>query len=187
MDRLNSSEYTLIIFAGHGFYSAEHDSTILQLNKDEILDSIDLRENSQKRTIILDCCREVHKELLVEELRKYALANEKYSIDPVQCRVCFDDAIAQCSKGLIIAYACSKDERSGDDPSSGGYYSFSLLAACEKWIPEGLDLKKNYRTLSIVEGHDLACLNVKKLSGGLQNPEIQKARSGRYFPFAIWA
>jgi Caspase domain len=187
IDQMKALEYTIIVFTGHGYHSSDLDSTMIELNKTEFLDSNELRKDSTKRTIILDCCRKVHKELIEEELKKVAFANEKASIDRNECRKYFDDKISKCSNGIIVAHSCAKDEVSGDSPSSGGYYSSSLLKACELWIPKGLDLTNNYRTLSVVEGHDLAIPRVRQLSGGTQNPEIEKPRSEPHFPFAIWA
>jgi hypothetical protein len=37
----------------------------------------------------------------------------------------------------------------------------------------------------LFSAHNVACQLVKAKSGGNQNPQIEKPRSGPYFPFAV--
>ncbi|MCL6478698.1 MAG: caspase family protein [Peptococcaceae bacterium] len=59
-------DYTFIVFCGHGYFSASKESTILELRKNEEIDSLDLRNGARKRTIILDCCRKIEKDIITE-------------------------------------------------------------------------------------------------------------------------
>jgi hypothetical protein len=59
---LKSKDYSVIFFAGHGYYSIQRKCTIVNLNSRETLDSFELRCGAQKHTLILDCCRKPENE-----------------------------------------------------------------------------------------------------------------------------
>ena len=185
---LSSYDYTLIVFCGHGFFSAQRETTILELKKGQEFNSLDLRKKSYKRTILLDCCRQVEKETLGEEalIAKFAEARERLNL--ADCRRYFETQVDKCATGIIVGYACAKNEKAGDDPTTGGYYSHSLLKAAASWRDTNtIDLSKQWGNFSVVSTHNQAIPNVLRKSGGTQNPEMEKPRSGPYFPFAIMA
>ena len=76
----------------------------------------------------------------------------------------------------------------GDDPIEGGYYTSSIIQSAKNWrTKSNTDLTKQYSRFSVVRAHDSAVNNVSRLSGGTQNPKMEKPRSEPYFPFAIIA
>lgn len=70
----------------------------------------------------------------------------------------------------------------------GGYYSHSLINSATKWADSDTkDLSKSVYYFSVISAHDAASLSVRALSGGRQNPHVEKPRSEPYFPFAVMA
>ncbi|MTI82405.1 MAG: caspase family protein [Firmicutes bacterium] len=185
---ISSCDYSLIIFCGHGFYSASRESTILQLRKNEEIDFLDLKNEAKKRTIILDCCRKVEKDIITEERMIAKFSEAKAELNPLECRKFFEKQLEKCHNGIVVGYACSKNETAGDSQSKGGYYSYSLLKSATEWCEtNNIDLTRKWSKLNIAEAHNASIKNVSRLSGGTQTPEIDKPRSGPYFPFAIMA
>lgn len=183
---LSLIDYSLIIFCGHGYFSSAKDATILELKKGEEFNSNDFRQGSIKKTIILDCCRQVVSDILTEKamLTKFARADTNLNI--AKSRVHYESEINACPKGIVFGYACSKNERAGDSHTRGGYYSYSLMKSAFNWYESNkVDPLDIYSTLSIVSAHNEAIKNVRVLSGNIQNPDIEKPKSEPYFPFAI--
>lgn len=193
---LNSSgvESSIIIFCGHGFYSSISRSNLLHLNDDELFDSDHLRTDANKRIIILDCCRKVHHEYLGESIQKSRAYTElkarQQKLNALECRKYYDKKLEECGKQLIVLHSCDINESSGDSSSFGGFYSSSLLLSSEEWARDQLrtiDLSKSYLSLSITGAHTSSVSRVKVLSGGLQNPQIEKPKSTEGLPFVIVA
>lgn len=186
---LANLDYTFIAFSGHGYVSSRLNTTILELRKGEELDSLELRSNASKRTILLDCCRKV----IIEEVLKAAFFAESArtipKLDRSECRKYFDKVIEDCAKGIIVGYSCAKNETAGDSQSRGGYYSSSIMQSAIDWYEttNNVNLSDKYYCHSIVKAHENAVPRVRQLSGGTQNPEVEKPRSEPYFPFAIMA
>ncbi|MFZ2396429.1 MAG: caspase family protein [Smithella sp.] len=188
IEKLSSNDYTLIVFCGHGYYSSRQESTILELRKNEEIDSLDLRKGAKKRTIILDCCRKVEKDIITEARMAAKFMEAHAELNPSECRKYFEKKLEECSTGIIVGYACSKNETAGDSESSGGYYSYSLLRCVTDWREKkNIDLSKSWASFSAVEAHNGSTAIVSRLSGGTQNPEIEKPRSEPYFPIGIMA
>ena len=195
----NDIEFSIIIFCGHGYYSTTRESNILCLNdKEETINSLDLRKNYNKRIIIEDNCREKVKEPLLESLQKAFSATQIFDSggkfpNPVECKRYYNEWIQNCSKQLICAMSCNIDETAGDSSSRGGYYTSSLLKSATdsaKDITKKIDLTKKYKILSFPECHNKAIPLVIALSGGQQNPQIDKPRipvGEPYLPFVIIA
>ena len=188
LKHLQNYEYTFIVYTGHG-YSESSGKTILNLRFGERYDSLDLRPGAKRRTVILDCCRRVHTRYLVEDQLIAKVERREITLNADECRRYFDDEIMKCGNGIIIGNSCSKNEYSNDHPTNGGYYSSSLLRVASDWYNNktSVNLSKKYYPFSIIAAHNSAIESVKKLSGGNQNPEIEKPRSEPYFPFAIMA
>lgn len=187
--KLASLDYSLILFCGHGWYSSSDMATVLELRHGQQLNEMELRKGGGKRAILLDCCREVHEESIVEaSMEKRAMDSAEKSLSGKECRKYYEDAIAKASSGLIITHACNINETAGDSSTYGGYYSGSLRRSAIEWMrKKDIDLKEKYSVSSIVTSHDKACRTVNTLSGGRQNPQIEKPKSDPYYPFAVLA
>jgi hypothetical protein len=187
VQNLKYVDYSKIIFSGHGAYSPIYDSTFLELNNNEAIDSAELRGACRKQTIILDCCRKVER-VIIEERVMLKAAKVATALNPQKCRRYYGQRIEECDTGLIVMYACSINERAGDDSSKGGYYSYNLIRSATTWADSNTgNLSISAYFFSVVSAHDTASTRVKNLSGDRQNPQIEKPRSGLYFPFAILA
>lgn len=186
---MSSTDYTMVIFCGHGGIDGRSGNTILELKQKEYLDSLDLRTGSKKRTILLDCCRKVvPRELLEKAELRAAYAFAEPELNRQACRRAFDEQIMRCSNGVIVGYGCSPDQVAAGHPTKGGYYSSSLIGAAFSWF-EGK--KGGWRIVpeqrSIVSIQADAVPRVTRLSGGTQTPMMEKPRTEPYFPFAVVA
>jgi len=189
LSKMKDNDYLKVIFCGHGYYSARRTSTILELRSKEEIDSVELRGIVGKQTIILDCCRQIHPDILLEErMAKFAKSFSFPDLNPQDCRRYYEASIEKCAPGIIVTYGCNINEVAGDSSSQGGYFSSSLLKVCKK-IHENstVDIKTDYHAHNIVNVFNNAVPLVQKLSGNTQNPQIEKPRSDLYYPFAIIA
>lgn len=180
---LRYCDYALVVFSGHGCYSSRTQSTWLELRDGEEIDSNELRQGSAKQTVILDCCRVIARELpaIVEKAAEFRAAVS--ADDMVRSRFYYDNAIAKSPNGLVVLHACDINETAGDDSKRGGYYSCNLIENAEAWARS----TTIQATLSVVAVHQSAATAAQRQSGNRQNPQIEKPRSGPYFPFSIVA
>lgn len=189
VSKLSSTDYSMVIFCGHGYVSSSTKTTQLCLRPHEHIDEIDLREKATRRSIILDCCREVHAEPVFEAALTKAMKMDHFKKTSLEeSRTYFDKELSKTSNGIIVIHACSVGETAGDSSSEGGYYSESLRVAVKNWaLGNDVDLAKSYSHMSLVKAHNDAIPALNRRSGGTQNPQIEKPRSEPYFPFAILA
>jgi len=185
--KMKPVDYSLIIFCGHGYYSSQTESTILELGKGDFNSDL-LRGVTRKQTIILDCCRVIAPRITLEDRIYASEITKSERFNGLSCRRYYNDKIEKCDPGILVLNACSIGEKAGDDSEKGGYYSYNLLKSARRWTEETVvDLSKNFKTLSVPETHDLAKGNVTTRSNGTQHPQVEKPRSEPYFPFAIMA
>jgi len=185
---LRNLDYSLIIFTGHGYHDTRLDSTMLELRNGHELNSSELRDGSKKQTLILDCCRKkypVRPTLMMDSAR---MVKKAAVINPSDCRKYYNSRINECGDGLIVIHSCSIDELSGDDATRGGYYSYALLEESKGWAQDSdTDTSRTADILSLSKAHETALPRVRSVSGSRQNPQIEKPRTGPYFPFGIVA
>ena len=188
IDNHKEVDYSFIAFCGHGHHSEYKNSTILELRDGINLDSMELRNGATKRTIILDCCRKIHRPMALDETLTKSFDRADAVVNTSECRNYFDKTISACDRGIVVMFGCSINETAGDDALRGGFYSYNLINSTRDWArKKHIDTKKNYSTFSVVKAHNEALPSVIRLSGGTQNPTIQKPRSEKYFPFGIVA
>lgn len=187
-------DYVLVMFTGHGWYSAPDRDRILELRKGEEIASNDLLVGTKRRTVILDSCQKVHQESLLEKLaRQFAFtanaAEARHTPNREACRKLFLDSIQAAPQGAVRLTSCAIDEVSTDDDTRGGRYNASLIECVEDWV--ALQAKKQFyaspEMFSVVAAHECAAERTRKLSGGKQNPSIEKPKTSPYFPFAVFA
>jgi hypothetical protein len=190
---LGLSDYSLVFFGGHGFHSIERNRTILHINSNETLDSLELRAGAKKHSLILDCCRKAESERRLLKSATEAMVFDHargQSVDPAQCRQFYDHAISECETGIVVMNACSVNETAGESNTEGGYYTSSLIDAGKEWAKKKLssiDLSRNYSTSSTQDCHNAALVQVRLLSGGRQTPSFESPRAEKKFPFAVVA
>lgn len=188
IESLRNYGYVLVIFSGHGYHCSIRGSSVLELRAGEEIDSDEFREEADKLTLILDCCRKVYPEKRTMVMDSARVAKRAPILNPADCRKYYNRRINECSNGIIVMHSCDIDELSGDDASRGGYYSYSLLEESKRWARESdTDTNGDYAIQSVVQAHNSASPRAQSLSGGSQNPQIEKPRSSPYFPFCIVA
>jgi hypothetical protein len=182
--RLQLADYSFVAYSGHAYHSGR--STILALKRGVELDSAKLKVGASKHTLVLDCCRVVERPtLLLEKMLKALQARP--ILHSNDCRLYYDNRIEECPNGLVVLYGCSIDQTAGDDASTGGYYSASLIESAEEWVASEshLDTQRQFSIRSVVQAHADAVSKVATLSGNRQTPAIEKPRSEPYYPFSI--
>jgi hypothetical protein len=193
IDLLRTKDYSLIFFAGHGYYSVPSKSTIVQLNSQDALDSLELRLGAKKHTLILDCCRKSENDhpLLKAAMESMVFDSARgQGLNASECREFFDTAISKCDAGIVVINSCSIDETAGENEINGGYYTSSLIDSANEWAKATLikiNLAENYSTFSTHSCHKEAASKVIALSGNRQHPSFESPRTTEKFPFAVVA
>ena len=161
MRHLRYADYSIVIFAGHGYTDATTRSTILTLKRGHQINSLELRRGASKHTLILDCCREVAAPRITTDAQLREARIAKPDLDPFECRRCYEAFLNDRSPGLVVLHACRIDELANDDPAAGGYYSSSLLAVTREWS-KSRQVEAGYSySLSVSAAHERAIGRVK--------------------------
>jgi hypothetical protein len=186
-------DYVLVMFTGHGWYSAPDRDRILELRKGEKIASNDLLVGTKKRTVVLDCCQKVHQESLLEKQARQVAFSANASLwrspNRAACQKLFSDSVVAAPEGVLRLTSCAINEVSTDDDTRGGRYNGSLIECVEDWALA--QAKKQFNVspavFSVVAAHECAAERTRKMSGGKQNPGIEKSKTTPYFPFAVFA
>jgi len=186
LKNLSQLDYSVVVFAGHGSHPKQDGATFVQLQPKVSLSADELKVGAPKHTLILDCCRQLEPEIIMDSAME-ALAKAAQQIDKSECRKWFEYSIAACSKGLVTMFACDIDETAGET-RRGGFYSSALLSEAQSWqLTKNIDTSKEFLALSVTAAHTRAEQTVKRISGGRQNPVCEYPRVDKQFPFAIIA
>jgi len=194
-------DYSFVAFAGHGYYSKIDRTTVLKLQKGVEVSSLVLCEGATKRTLVLDCCREIKNKSALLMSKSASLSESRAEAayrrvpNPALCRAHFDTNITSASNGIVALHSCSPGETAGDDENTGGYYTFTLIGAADLWAKTTSEdrLSPLRSEMSVVKAHDVAAPATAKDSrerdaSKIQNPTIEKPRTdNNYFPFAVFA
>lgn len=182
LELLKSADYSFLVFAGHGGYSAYQRATTLKLNPSTDISENDLKVGAPKRTVIIDACRVHIDKQPLREAMKAALAMDSYcSAD--QSRALFERSIEASPPGLAVLYGCSIGEGAGETAGIGGRYSCALLEVAGDWANDYYTQRGT--TLSVSDAHEKAATLVSKRSGESQNPKGEFPRSLPRFPLAV--
>jgi hypothetical protein len=196
---LGQYDYSFVAFAGHGYFSSIDRATVLKLRKNVELSSIELLKGATKRTLALDCCREVkNKSAFMALSAKSAHFEASRSVsrnpNPALCKGMFLQQIDSASKAVVVLHSCTPGEVAGDDEVSGGYYTSNLIGSANVWAGRyGNQNAYGSSAFSIVAAHDVATpMTVRdsrdKNPNEIQNPTIEKPRTeSNFFPFAVFA
>lgn len=192
VSKLAQFDYTFIAFSGHGYFSKDRFETILVLKKGEELAESELKKDAKRRSIVLDCCREIRHEGASERMIKTgaALAEAGRRVpNPQLCRAKFDECIGASVNGIVVAHSSSPGETSGDDEVLGGTYTSSLIRSANNWA-DSIARSNSYGSfsLSIVKAHEVATPETERRSGNRQHPRMEKPKTSQgFFPFAVFA
>lgn len=179
---MRGADYSIVIFAGHGYYSQAHRCTMLELRKNEQIEDYALKIGAPKHTLVIDACRMVVQDQILKAAMESLVARSETPQSLAGSRLLFENAVRASAPGLATMYSCSLNETAGDIAGTGGRYSSSLLATSEEWA-------KSFASgvLPVSEAHDRAVRTTVVHSGGRQNPVGEFPRSVPRFPFAVKA
>lgn len=176
---MKNADYSIVVFAGHGYYSAARRCTMLELRKNDHIEDYALKVGSPRHTLIIDACRVVVQDLVMKKAME-ALVARFDTANSIGSRLMFDKAVQASAPGLATMYSCALNETAGDIAGTGGRYSSSLLAASEEWA------ESTYSgVLPVSDAHERAAHGTILHSGGRQNPVGEFPRSVPRFPFAV--
>ena len=144
LESMKGLDFSIIVFVGHG-YSQGNKNTYAELrpsrNEQDTTNDLDVeefREVTQKRIVILDCCRKEWYPIL-EHNTAIDWAEKSFSMLKNT-----RDVYEQIVKGMpvmnLFLYSCDFGETSGDDSRSGGFYSSALLDVCYQQARENRNL-----------------------------------------------
>ena len=185
-------DYLLVMFTGHCAYSNADRDHVLELKQGERITYTHLIQGAKRRTVILDCCQQVHEDSLME---KYARAinilnaSRGRTANRNECKRLYLDALELCPLSIVKMLSCTIGEISTDSDTYGGWYNSSLFDCASDWI-EGERARTFYAPaaiFSMVAAHECASQKTISKSAGQQNPTIDKPRTGPYFPFAVFS
>jgi hypothetical protein len=167
------ADYSLIVFAGHGEYNLGKKQTCLQLNREESILVSDLYNGNKRQLLIIDCCRKISKILIESRIQDSAIY-KSFSNNSDAYREKFDQMLKASVEDKIEVYSCDIDEYSRDISNKGGLFSYNLL-----------DEAKGNEDLTIYKTFEKAKPHVIETSRNMQNPVIQRPRTGNSFPFYL--
>ena len=180
-------DYTFITYSGHGFFSSSEIETKICLRNSNDIDTdvniIKLKPlNSRRTTIILDSCRGIEDDLVIESavpmLEHYAHLKPKRII----YRQLFDYYIQKSERGINVLYSCSIGESANEKmDGSGGYFTSALIDAA-------LEMDRIYNTDQVLYiNKAFYCASDKmRLLSEPQHPKASFGRRLHYFPFAVF-
>jgi Caspase domain len=183
------ADYSFILFSGHGCFSEELQEPVLELQANVAVPLSKLLEPGTKRTVILDCCQKIQRTELQEAVnfsRAAMEAAQRREPDRAACRRLFDEHINAASTSAVIPQSCSIDEYSTADDTRGSRYAASLVQVADQWASAQAQSWQSGGSCSIVAAHIQAAEMTIRLGAGDQNPTISKAKTGPYFPFAVF-
>jgi hypothetical protein len=180
---LQNADYSIVVFAGHGYFSGAKGCTVVELKPDVEMEEHELKVGAKKHTLIIDACR-VFVPAPVQKMVFDSLTTERFRAHASvsASRRLFEDILMRCAPGIAILYSCSVHETAGDIKGEGGRYSSALLkAGVAGPASSSVDF------LSISDAHERAIPYVQKQSGNRQNPKGEFPRSIPRFPFSVKA
>ncbi|CAJ0785130.1 caspase family protein [Ralstonia chuxiongensis] len=178
MHRLKSSDYSIVVFAGHGGYSNSKQATVLQLSPGVSVDEHELKDGAPRHTVIIDACRVHLDKPVTEEFRAKAMTFDSAD-NPALSRILFDNHIRACAPGLAVMYSCSIGEGALEATDSGGLYSSILIRV-------GENRRAGTGQISTISDvHADATAVVRRETRDRQNPRAMFPRTLPRFPFAV--
>jgi hypothetical protein len=174
--RMNSSDYSLIVFVGHGFTTTTDlpwTELRLILESGETVQERELNPGSPRCSIVLDCCRTRGENLeTIMEHRKTASLKEAYAA--VRSRQAYDTAAVQAEMGAVTVYATGDNTEAIDK----GSFSQHLIRSATNWAQTNLGI------LTIKDAVRNGAEELAKRHPQ-QRPEYNGGRRLRHYPFAV--
>jgi hypothetical protein len=173
-------DFAFVTFAGHGIHSQELDETKACL-RDGRMVIRDLIPNVERCTIVVDACRNVVSERLLESI-EFSLARQKYMkfAEDRNARRDFEVQVAKAEKGYEFLYSCGLNESAGDTPT-GGFFSWYLVQGGNEFAQRNEGGKNWY---SVKSAFNFAAKKTTERHRP-QHPQFEPGRRTEHFPFAV--
>ncbi len=183
------ADYSFVVFSGHGYINSRDGLTYICVSDGHISED-ELNTYLYRRTLILDCCREISvTEGFIGDIGESFEKGGLSSILGVRRtiknpRQKFDNALAASSRGYFTGYACLTDQLSGDNPLLGGVFSSALIRA---GIYFGSKDSYDYTWMAIKAAVQEANFNIGSDPFSSQQPEyvITPSNMNPTYPFAL--
>jgi hypothetical protein len=175
-----NNDYTLISFSGHG-WETEGGKTNLLLRNEEEITLAELKTNADRQLIILDSCRAIEREQISESTDFLKAINSRLLFISTLYREKYENLLLDCEKGIIVLYACSRDETAGENVN-GGYFSQIIISLGHSYK------KSNDNVYLSVQEVTLASRRLinESFEDAFQTPTLNGERRMKYFPWSIF-
>ena len=172
----DSSDFSFVVFTGHGSYSQLRQCRKLYINDDSIYEN-DLIYSTEKQITILDTCAGIENDIITESTLSTQSMDSFMNKSNINYRKTYEHAILQCMNQQIILYACDIDESSADT-SKGGLFSYYLINTAYK--------NKLSEIFNSQEAYIKTDLLVQNDARTKQNPQyFNNNKFGKILPFAV--
>jgi translation initiation factor 2 beta subunit (eIF-2beta)/eIF-5 len=176
----------MIFFSGHGYHDGNE--TILELSHGNDVPESIFRGRAKKTLVVLDCCRKIIKESLLESFAINVEKSAGLMLNRALCRKYYEEYILSIDNTYTTCYSCAENHTSDDIASKGGLYTYNLLETAKaKEQQNDINLSSQFRVYSIRRIHNETTSVVKRLSHNEQIPDMRTQRYETDFPFAIQA
>lgn len=178
----SGADYSLVLFSGHGGVRYQNvpgvgqvPFTFMTCADGREVSHLDLRPESDRILMVLDCCRGV-----IEPMKKAAEALGEVAkamrtpITRELARKLFDRAVLAAEKGTIIIHGCDLNESAADKIS----FTHVLIGVTEAWAAEGSGIAPTGEAFKFARTR-LSSINRD------QHPQIDMGRRQRDFPFGV--
>ena len=167
--RRQNLDYAITIFTGHGAY--DRNSTILELQDNDMINEDDLDLRAKKQLFIFDCCRAHLNVGITASAKSFSMIKNAQYPSSYEIREAYEERISRAFPQKVRLYACSIGE-SAYDSGNGAFYSQSLLEFSDK-----LALYDERKFVLVAEAHSFAesktYREVQRQHGDRQTPEIE--------------
>lgn len=126
LNNAKKSDFSLILFSGHGGTSIKNGKTYLEINNQgEDFPAEGLINHTSKELVIIDTCRSYFVPQTIRQDSITKAINEEISMS-TKHRALYDTQITEADIGSLILYACSIGE-TANDTDEGGIFTQSLI------------------------------------------------------------
>ncbi|AXR66609.1 caspase family protein [Leptospira mayottensis] len=182
LNKIKYSDYSLILFSGHGGTSIKNGKTYIEINSDgDDFEAEGLINYTDREVVIIDSCRsyftpptslqgDTYYKSLINEQTNLALKHRRF----------YDEQVLAADPGSLILYACSIGE-TANDTNEGGIFTQNLIST-------GNNIN-NYKDRNIFQELNYTFNTAKNLVSQrfrTQHPTMEGSiKRNTWFPFAV--
>jgi len=174
-------DYAITVLVGHG--GVQDNIQLYQINSTEIIKPGQLEFIDSKHLIILESCRNIGKGITAIDITDRVPRFKSggvilIALTRAKVKALYIEQIDKCDKGIVVCFACSKDES-----ANGYYFSKILLEKAKAWSSSVQNKSSvlSINTLMASVSTEVA-QTLKQQCNEVQIPEIV---GNLDFPFAV--